>query len=738
MKKRAPHLHPLRIGLSAGHQEMLDLSNPVWRTFAAVLDSLPVERLTLSESLNSAPLHALDALLIGAPTTPLAPEEITAVKRWVDRGGRLLRMTQFGADHTDLPIFQPGLSTMGHPLVAPVEQPIESPPTVTLRHPVDATALLGRSGVWMVEQGVLLRSHGFADAEINEQGAGRVWPRGRKWLNALRPLHTEGMLTAAGSTVWMASQHPPVWRSVGSVSDAMIMLHSRHSSGRILTVGTVDSFRDHAIGQADNVDVLLALFHEWLDGLHPREVHRRQAEPQRHRLLQGYPMAPLMRPAQTPAIAPRTERPLIVGILPHPFCNPAVSGCGFCTFPHQSFNKAHATTVAQAVHTELHAALEAHPHLEQRDVQAVYFGGGTANLTPKPALQALCEALATRWSMDGVEVTLEGVPRYFQHQDHALLRVLQETLPQSKLRISMGIQTFSASRLEEMGRTLFGQPDDIIALIETAKKWGIDTSGDLLINLPGQTQQEMRDDIQKAIAAGLDQICLYHLVLFAGLGTPWSTDPTKLDLLPSNTDAAANWLFCRQALLEAGYTQTTLTNFERTPRFQYERCSFRPDQYDALGVGPGAISTFSDGQHWTKWLGAEDADAYCARVARGGWQPEQWFAYGDMDARLLWLTRQLAGLSINRAAYSSQFGQDVLDDFAPAMDALQAQHLIAVTETQVCPTPLGMFFADTIAGVLAWPHATALRVKQQRSGTANQAQELDLSKFDRAAAHRMG
>ena len=105
------------------------------------------------------------------------------------------------------------------------------------------------------------------------------------------------------------------------------------------------------------------------------ELSRRLAGPQRHRLLQGYPMLPLMRPAvaaerggfmerrvdgelgplpfphlqgkmaehraaSEPAwIELDASRPLLVGVLPHSQCNPRVEGCGFCTFPHDRFDK---------------------------------------------------------------------------------------------------------------------------------------------------------------------------------------------------------------------------------------------------------------------------------------------------------------------------------------------------------------------------------------------------------------
>ena len=73
-----------------------------------------------------------------------------------------------------------------------------------------------------------------------------------------------------------------------------------------------------------------------------REMQRRMQGPQRHRLLHGYPLTAAMSrrtdaaPEEDVRFDPDSGRRLLVGVLPHPFCNPSVTGCGFCTFPHQS------------------------------------------------------------------------------------------------------------------------------------------------------------------------------------------------------------------------------------------------------------------------------------------------------------------------------------------------------------------------------------------------------------------
>src|SRR5688572_30736384 len=115
------------------------------------------------------------------------------------------------------------------------------------------------------------------------------------------------------------------------------------------------------------------------------ELRRRMTLPQRHRLLHGYPLAAAMHPADS--VSPdhavafnRAGRKLLVGVLPHPFCNPAVTGCGFCAFPHEPGNAAKATPVIESVMDEIkHAVAGQMMDLADAPVAALYFGGGTAN-----------------------------------------------------------------------------------------------------------------------------------------------------------------------------------------------------------------------------------------------------------------------------------------------------------------------------------------------------------------------
>jgi oxygen-independent coproporphyrinogen-3 oxidase len=454
---------------------------------------------------------------------------------------------------------------------------------------------------------------------------------------------------------------------------------------------------------------------------------RRMASPQRHRLLQGYPAVPLMQraapyeggrrrfdgalvdmPEPEPSyVTIDRSRTLIVGVIPHTMCTPKVRGCGFCTFGQDHYRGPDMRLAMHDLHDELAQVL---PEFEGREVAALYFGGGTANLTPLRELERAFETLAARLDLRGAELTLEGVPSLFLSRFAAPLRWLAK-LPVARTRISMGVQTFDPDWQRRMGREHFGDARLIGKVAHEARKRGIGCSADLLINLPGQTLAQMLADIARALELGLDQICIYHLVLYEGLGTPWSKDPALLAARPSNAAALEHWLAVREALLAAGYVQTTLTNFERADvhasarAFAYEHLSFSPERVDGLGIGPLALSTF-----------VEPARRRAIKLLRGRstgrhafMSDDFWFAYAPEDVSLLLLTRSLARMRWAAASHHALLGTDIAALHGEAIAACEAAGLLVRRGEDFELTPSGMFYADAIAGTLAEPRVEQLR-----------------------------
>jgi oxygen-independent coproporphyrinogen-3 oxidase len=272
----------------------------------------------------------------------------------------------------------------------------------------------------------------------------------------------------------------------------------------------------------------------------------------------------------------------------------------------------------------------------------------------------------------------------------------------------MGVQTFDEARLKQMGRTAFGTADTFAKVVELGHERGFTVSGDLLFNLPGQTLDEMKADVRRAIDLGYDHLGLYHLVLFRGLDAAWAEDEGMLSELPDNDRAAANWLELRELLLANGFAQTSLTNFERVElrggplRYVYEEHSFEPDRFQAVGFGPSAASytAMPDFCHAIKTLNPTTADGYLAAVRRGKRVWDRCYAYGKRDQQVFWLVRRLAALDIDRGRYRELFGTDPVSDFAAEFEAARDAGLVEITDAVIRPTPVGMFYSDSVATVI--------------------------------------
>lgn len=441
-----------------------------------------------------------------------------------------------------------------------------------------------------------------------------------------------------------------------------------------------------------------------------QDIDKRMKGPQRHRLLQGYPMPPLMKPyrAERPFHPVKRDgtRPLIVGILPHASCTPAVAGCGYCTFPHEKYRASEVRHTVDCVVEEVKRWSD-----DERQVPALYFGGGTANLTPADAFAALCRQAADTFKLEGAEVTLEGAPVYFTSRDSAILEAMTANLPTRRLRLSMGVQTFDLRQLERMGRQGIGSPEQVERAVREAKKRGMTTSADLMINLPGQTLEEMKSDLLRASELGFDQVCIYHLVLFRGLGTPWSRDRDLMKSVPDNERAFANWLEVTALARELGFVQKTLTNFERSGHYLYEECSYQPERFDGVGFGPAALSCFTDAESRTaaKWMNATSSGEYREAVEAYGDARKRLFVYGVRDLKILHLTRTLPRLKVDLETYQRRFGSSLAQDFGAELKALSGAGLIRLSRKTLQLTLKGMFFADTVAGVLAKQRVSELR-----------------------------
>lgn len=264
-----------------------------------------------------------------------------------------------------------------------------------------------------------------------------------------------------------------------------------------------------------------------------------------------------------------------LGIYIHiPFC---FSKCPYCDFYSYAFKAGDRESYAAALAARLRALGDT---LSGYRIDTVYFGGGTPGVMQAADLcDILFEIKAYNISGDA-ELTLETNPGAADEKDLFLLRRAGFN------RISLGMQSSADSELLSIGRV--HRDADTARAVTAARRAGFENiSLDLMLGLPGQTAQSLRESIYAA-AERSEHISAYILKLEPG--TP--LEARYKNGIKDDDEQADLYLFCCEALSSLGFTQYEISNFARPGYFSRHNSRYW-NLREYIGLGPGAHSFFN-------------------------------------------------------------------------------------------------------------------------------------------------
>ncbi|WP_312213040.1 radical SAM family heme chaperone HemW [Pseudescherichia sp.] len=216
------------------------------------------------------------------------------------------------------------------------------------------------------------------------------------------------------------------------------------------------------------------------------------------------------------------------------------------------------------------------PWAQGREVKTIFIGGGTPSLLSGPAMQTLLDGVRARLNLAAdAEITMEANPgtveadRFVDYQRAGVNR------------ISIGVQSFSETKLTRLGR-IHG-PEEAKRAARLATGLGLRSFNlDLMHGLPDQTLEEALDDLRQAIELNPPHLSWYQLTIEPG--TLFGSRPPVLP------DDDALWEIFEQGhqlLTAAGYRQYETSAYAK-PDYQ---CQHNLNYWrfgDYLGIGCGA------------------------------------------------------------------------------------------------------------------------------------------------------
>jgi oxygen-independent coproporphyrinogen-3 oxidase len=361
------------------------------------------------------------------------------------------------------------------------------------------------------------------------------------------------------------------------------------------------------------------------------------------------------------------------GIYVHwPFCK---AKCPYCDFnSHVRHEPVDALSFARALVDELAWFRAQTPG---RTVSSIFFGGGTPSLMPPAAVAHVLDGIGALWSVSPeVETTLEANPTSIEAENFRGYRAAGIN------RVSVGVQALNDADLKALGRQ--HSSEEAIAAFRLAARIFPRVSFDMIYARPGQTPEQWRAELSRALSEQQGHMSLYQLTIEPG--TAYFDLYERGRLVTPTDDRAADLYDLTQELTEAAGLQTYEVSNHALPgqESRHNLLYWRYGEY--AGAGPGAHSRLASGQDRRALIAEKHPETWRALVkAKGhGIVSDTLVPPADQASEYLLMGLRIAeGIDIDR--YAALAGREIDSSKLAGMKSMglvkrQGQRLMATAD----------------------------------------------------------
>lgn len=360
-----------------------------------------------------------------------------------------------------------------------------------------------------------------------------------------------------------------------------------------------------------------------------------------------------------------------------PWC---VRKCPYCDFnSHQVQGSFPEDDYLAALRTDLELAL---PLIWGRKIHSIFIGGGTPSLMSAKALDQLLSDVRSLLPLDGAaEITMEANPGTFEAEKFKAYR-------QSGInRLSIGIQSFDAEKLQALGRIHDGEQAQ--RAVEIAALNFDNFNLDLMFALPQQTLPQLQQDLATALKFAPPHLSLYHLTLEAN--TYFAKFPPSL---PDDDLSADMQDFLLEETARHGYQHYETSAYAQTNRQSRHNRNYW-EFGDYLGIGAGAHSKLSFPHRIVRQMRFKQPQAYLQQIKLGSPIQEE-FEVTRQDLGfefMLNALRLVDGVPSNLFVERTGLSLNAID---AALQMAEKKGLLYADHKIIRPTELGQRFLNDL------------------------------------------
>ncbi len=284
----------------------------------------------------------------------------------------------------------------------------------------------------------------------------------------------------------------------------------------------------------------------------------------------------------------------MAGIYLHiPFCKRL---CAYC-----DFYKSARIDLLDAVVERMHSELEQRSgYLHDRNIETIYFGGGTPSLCRPEQLGGLIGHIRKLFGGPApAEVTAEANP------DDLTPALLEGLRREGIDRLSIGIQSFDDAELKFMNRR--HDAAEAVRVVKQAREAGFENlTLDLIFGVPGFGTEVLRRSLDKLLELNPEHVSAYHLTIEPDTAFGRRARRGELREVEEET-SEAEYALVHETLTKAGYEHYEVSNYARKGwRARHNSAYWSGREY--LGIGPSAHSFDGASRRWS----TDTAESYAA------------------------------------------------------------------------------------------------------------------------------
>ncbi|MDE7071323.1 MAG: radical SAM family heme chaperone HemW [Clostridia bacterium] len=286
-------------------------------------------------------------------------------------------------------------------------------------------------------------------------------------------------------------------------------------------------------------------------------------------------------------------------------------------------------------------------------VDTVYIGGGTPTLLDIDQLKVIGKEIFGGFNCNLKEFSIEANPCAVDREKLVALKEIGVN------RLSFGVQSFNDDLLKMLGRRHNAEQAEYA--VQLAKELGFEVSIDAIIGLPNQTEDDVKDFIDRAEKLGVEHVSVYMLSVEDGTKLKSLIEQGKL-IAKSDDELAQLYEYACLCLKKYNFQRYEISNFCKNQKVSYHNLRYW-QCLDYLGLGMGAHSLINN----ERWRNADNFEEYYLGIDDKNYRHDvQKLSKEDVESEFIMLSLRLQK-GVDLAEFFQRFGHDFLNSYSQAI-----------------------------------------------------------------------